>query len=99
MSGPNKTFARDQEISWRVIEDEAVLVDRDEGEMLRLNPIATEIWQAIDGKRNLTEIADYICKRFDVKPRKAQKDVRRFVQQLLRREMVKEIAEEGTEAS
>ncbi len=45
------------------------------------------------------EIADHLCERFDVKPKRAQKDVRRFLQRLLRREMVQEIAAEEIAAS
>jgi len=68
-------------------------VDRDEGELLRLNPIATEIWQAIDGQRSQTEIVDHICQTFEVERKTAQRDVGRFLKKLLRREMLKEASE------
>ncbi len=91
----DKRFAKDARISWRIIEDEAVLVDQDEGEVIRLNPIATEIWQAIDGKRTIDEIIDHIYQTFEVDRKRAQKDALRFLKQLARREMVEELPGDG----
>ena len=86
----DKSLARSERFAWRVIEDEAVLVDRDEAGVLRLNPIATEIWQALDGTRTVEEVIDHIHQCFDVDRRTAEKDVLRFVKELVTREMVEE---------
>ena len=99
MASLDKRFATDERISWRVIEGEAVLVDRDEAELLRLNPIATEIWQAVDGRRTTNEIIDHIYQTFEVPRKRAQKDVLRFLRQLVRREMVEETSRDGREPS
>lgn len=99
MASLDKCFARDARISWQTIEDEGVLIDRDEREVLRLNPIATEIWQAIDGKRTTNEIIDHIYQTFEVPRKRAQKDVLRFLRQLVRREMVEETSRDGREPS
>lgn len=99
MPGLDKPLAREERIRWRVIEDQAILVDRDEGKLMRLNPIATEIWQAIDGERTLTELVDHICQTFEVDRKRAQKDVTRFLKKLLRREMLKEAARQGGDLS
>jgi len=87
----DKRLARSERFAWRVIEDEAVLVDQDEEEVLRLNPIATEIWQALDGSRTVTAIIDQIHQCFDVDRTTAEHDVLRFVKELVRREMVEEV--------
>ena len=87
----DKRLARSERFAWRVIEDEAVLVDRDEEEVLRLNLIATEIWQALDGSRSIAEIIDQIHQSFDVDRRTAENDVVRFVKELVKREMVEEV--------
>src|SRR5712691_1086844 len=86
----DKRLARSERFAWRVIEDEAVLVDRDEEEVLRLNLIATEIWQALDGSRSIAEIIDQIHQRFDVDRKTAENDVLQFVKELVKREMVEE---------
>jgi coenzyme PQQ biosynthesis protein PqqD len=87
----DKRLVRTERFAWRVIEDEAVLIDRDEEEVLRLNSIATEIWQALDGSRSIEEIINQIHHGFDVNRKTAENDVLRFVKELLKREMVDEV--------
>lgn len=96
MPNLDKRVARDERIAWQIIEDEAVLVDREEREVLRLNPIGTEIWKSIDGTRTLTEIIDHVYQTFDVDRKRAQKDVTRFVNKLVRRELVEKPSVEAT---
>ncbi len=93
----DKRLARSERFAWRVIEDEAVLVDRDEEGVLRLNPIATEIWRALDGSRCIAEIIDQIHQSFDVDRKTAEKDVLRFVNELFNREMVEELQAAASE--
>lgn len=95
MASLDKRFARDERISWRVIENEAVLVDPDEGEVLRFNPIGTEIWQDLDGTRTVDEIIDHIHRVFEVNRKRAQRDVLRFLNKLVRRELVEETSGNG----
>ena len=87
----DKRLAKSERFAWRVIEDEAVLLDRDEAEVLRLNAIGTEIWQALDGARSIAEIINQIHQSFDVDRKTAEKDVLRFMKELVNREMVEEI--------
>jgi len=93
----DKRLARSERFAWRVIEDEAVLVDRDDEEVLRLNLIGTEIWQALDGSRSIAEIIDQIHQSFDVDRKTAEKDVLRFVKELVNREMVEEVPTAASE--
>jgi hypothetical protein len=81
-------LAKNEKIPWRLIEEEALLLDLEEGEILRLNPVGAEIWNAIDGTRTVTEIVAHICHTFEVSHRTASKDVHRFLKQLLRHELV-----------
>ncbi|MFQ5904633.1 MAG: PqqD family protein [Candidatus Binatia bacterium] len=83
--------AKCAEISWQPIEGEVVLIDRDEGELIRLNELGAEIWQATDGQRTVEEIIDHVYNTFEVKRRRAQKDVIRFLKQLYRRELINEL--------
>ena len=94
----DKRFCRNERIAWRLIEDEAVLLDRDEGELLRLNPVGTEIWQGLDGRRTVGELVELIREAFEVDRTRAEKDVLRFLSQLARREMVEEPRGDGAGA-
>jgi len=97
MASSDKRYIRDPRISWRLIEGEAVLIDRDEGEVLRLNPVGTEIWQGLDGGRTVNELIDGVEQTFEVERKWAQRDVLNFIRQLVRRELVTET--DGREAS
>ena len=83
-------LSKNGRIPWRIIEDEAVLLDLEEGEVVRLNAVGAEIWNAIDGKRTLDEIVAHICCTFEVSQRMAGRNVHRFIKQLLRQELIQE---------
>ena len=79
---------RTEEVRWRLVEGEVVLIDTDEGELVRFNEIGSQIWQAIDGRSTVAQIVDHICESFDVGRRRARKDVTRFLRQLQRQELI-----------
>ncbi len=83
-------LVKNEKIPWRIIEKDAILIDLEEGEVIRLNPVAAEIWNAIDGTRTMDDIVAHICRTFEVSERKARRDVHRFAKQLLRQELIQE---------
>ena len=92
-------LAKNEKIPWRLIEEEAVLLDLDEGEVLRLNPVGAEIWNAIDGTRTVAEIVAHICRTFEVSHRTARRDAQQFLKQLLRHELVEELPSVSMESA
>jgi len=92
-------LAKSEKIPWRLIEEEAILIDLEEGEVLRLNPVGAEIWNAIDGTRTVAEIVAHIGRTFDVNQWTARWDVHRFLEQLLRHELVTERLSVSTESA
>jgi rRNA processing protein Krr1/Pno1 len=73
---------KNERVPWRIIEDEAILVKVDSGEVIHLNEVAAEIWRIIDGKRKISEIVDHIQKDFDVDREQAEKDTLEFIKSL-----------------
>lgn len=73
----------------QVIEGEAVLVWPERGEVKVLNPVGARIWQLIDGRRTLGDIAAVICAEYAVEPAQAQADVLEFAAELERKGVVK----------
>lgn len=92
-------LAKNEKIAWRLIEEEAILLDLEEGEVLRLNPVGAEIWNAIDGSRTVEEIVAHMCHTFEVSHRTARRDVHRFLKRLLRHELVEERLSVSTESA
>ncbi len=78
--------------AWRIIEGEAVILSMETKVLRGLNPVGSRVWELIDGRRSLEEIAGLIVEEFDVTPEAAAQDVRGFVQELLARGLVTTLA-------
>lgn len=70
------------------VEEEVVLLDAEEGEVIRFNPVAAEIWEAADGQRTAGQIAEHVALCFDIDPKKARKDVSKFLKKLFQQEIL-----------
>ena len=71
-----------------MIEREAILVDVGKGEVIHLNEVAAEIWDAIDGKKTINDIIKHICNIFSIDEKTAEKDVLEFIQKLLEKKLI-----------
>ena len=80
---------RRRDVSWRMIEGEAVLVDADEGELIRLSESGAEIWKLIDGHMTVKDIIERINENFEADRRIIERDVRDFLRRLIRMEIIK----------
>jgi len=80
-------FEKNPDLPWKLIENEAILIHLEEGELLRLNEVGAEIWKALDG-RPLSEMVAHIQETFAVSRGKAEKDTLSFVKQLLQEELI-----------
>lgn len=88
MLSMNACLSKNKKLPWRIIEDEAILVDVDEGEVVHLNPVGAEIWNVLDGKKTVSEIINYIYNTFEVKKEIAKKDTLEFLEKLLKKKIV-----------
>lgn len=90
---PEARLTKNPDIQWKMIEEEAVLVDQDELQILHLNEVATEVWNLIDGKRTVNEIITQMLNVFEVKRKTAEKDILDFLQKLIKIEAITDIKE------
>ena len=72
----------------RTYDGEAFIVVPGLGEYNILNPIGSRIWELIDGTRGITEIAKVISEEYDVTLEEAEADIRSFVEDLRKHQMV-----------
>lgn len=77
----------------RIVDDEAVLVLPDRGEVKVLNEIGARIWTLADGTRTVRDIAAAICAEYDVDATRAEADTLAFVGELAERGIVSLVAE------
>ena len=77
----NDYLRRRSDVNIRVVDGEAVVLDRPEGLIHQLNQTATYIWERCDGKYTVAEIAAQLAQTFDVAPESAVQDVAKVVKQ------------------
>lgn len=87
---------RSDNLVWRVIEGEVVILTTDGREIHTLNKVGSAIWELADGTRNIKEIISLICERFDVSFEVALADVLEFVKKLADKKIL-QITEAGAE--
>ena len=80
---PETYIARSSAIAARMLAGEMMVMNLRNSTFYALNPAATVIWQAADGRTPLREIVEErICREFDITPEQAQKDAAEFVADL-----------------
>jgi coenzyme PQQ biosynthesis protein PqqD len=83
MVGMDDKVRRNQRMPWRIIEDEAILVNIDNEMVIHLNQVAAEIWSTMDGKKTVREIVDAVHGMFKADRPTIEKDVVKFIDELL----------------
>ena len=72
----NSLVSRGDDIIWRQIEGETVVITPDGLSLHVLNKTAALIWELCDGTKGPDEIATILCERFDVSPEEVSADVK-----------------------
>ncbi|GAB4405425.1 MAG: hypothetical protein OHK0052_27410 [Anaerolineales bacterium] len=66
----------------RILPNEAVLVLPLQGKVEVLNAVGARIWQLLDGKRSLREVAAIVSNEYDVSAAQAEQDTEEFLRRL-----------------
>lgn len=74
---------RDRDIAWRVVEEEALIVNPKDSLIYPLNKVATRIWELADGGKTVAEIIHEIKNEFDGIPQTIEHDVTDFIGNLI----------------
>ena len=69
-------------IAYRVVDGEAVILNLKNNELNILNPVATFIWEHLNGHTQLEEIVNELSEEFDVDYKTAEKDCMDFISQV-----------------
>lgn len=78
-----KYIAKSTAIAARIMGGEMMIMSAVDSTFFTLNPVATVIWQAADGRTPLSEIvATRVCQEFDVARETAERDAEQFVSDL-----------------
>ena len=88
MKVQQKRYKKNPDIVSRKIADEVILVPI-KRKVIELNAmyllrddVSVRMWELIDGKRQIREIKEIICKEFEVAPQQAERDIITFLKRL-----------------
>lgn len=92
---PDTRVKRGESVEWSLVEKKAVLVNIEDGVVLKLDDVGTAVWLAIDGKKTMSEIARIICELYEVDERTVRGDLMRLIRNLRSSEAVEYVNEGG----
>jgi len=95
MISPDSRFQHNPDVAWRLVQEEALLVDPHTGRIFPLNPVAARIWTLVDGLRRVSQIVDILVDEFDAPPEAVRDDACAFIEKLLEANLVIPAAGQG----
>lgn len=91
-----RVYRKREEIVSRAIAGETILVPvkgkvADMRYIFSLNSVAACLWGLIDGKRSIEILLQEIVGRFDVSRTEAEADIREFIEQLMKADLIEAV--------
>jgi hypothetical protein len=75
--------SRGERLAARKVAGEMVVLAADDSSLFVLNEVGTSIWEAADGRRSIDDLADGVCRDYDIDRETARRDVETFVEALV----------------
>ena len=73
-------FAKAGKLAFRKVAGEVVIMRADDSSLYVLNPVASAVWEAADGRTSLdTVVREVICRDFEVDAETARRDAAELV--------------------
>lgn len=79
---------RREDVIWRRMGDESVLLSVKSENYYSLDEVGTRIWELLDGQSTAREIAIKISEEYDVLPEEAEADIAALIQELRQQELL-----------
>ncbi len=70
------------DVSVRIVDNETIVLDRQQGLIHQFNSTASYIWERCDGQSTIANIAQQFMKEFSISFDTAETDIRRVIEQL-----------------
>jgi hypothetical protein len=83
MDLPGRRYAHHPDVAWRLVQDEALLVDPHTGSIFPLNPVAARLWVLLGEGGAFSEIVQQLFQEFDAPQETIQADVSTFIAKAL----------------
>ena len=76
------------DVLFRIIGDEAVLVNLNTEMYLGLNPVGTRMWNALSGAASIQAAYDELLREYEVEPAQLRADLEEFIDQLRNHQLI-----------
>ena len=83
-----QVVAKSPEAVSRIIGHEAVIILPATGEIKVLNEVGARLWEILDDRRTIAELAAQICDEYAVTYEQAQDDALDFIQRMVERKLL-----------
>lgn len=83
-----RRYRHAEHISWRRVEEEAVLLNLNTSAYFSVNGVGARIWEKLGAGACPDEIQSEICREFSVEPAEAQRHVQDFIHDLCAKELL-----------
>ena len=83
-------FIRNNDVSWKILEDKCILLHLISGNYYTLNKVGRFLWESLDGKNTLGDICNKIVEHYHIDSKTVRNDITEIVQDLLKEGLVEE---------
>jgi len=81
-------ITKTDDIIWRVVDDEALILNTSNGYYFSMNGTATEAWCLLTEGKSIDEVARVIAERYEIDLTSAKADVEALLQELKKEQIV-----------
>ena len=92
MLGPDIRLQRSPELIAAPLGDELAMMDPDNGTYFLLDEVAAVVWEQLSEPTDVRDVCAALQARFDVSPDQCEQDVLPFLQHLLDKGLVRDVA-------
>ena len=79
---------KNEEIVWRNLEGEAVLLNPHTGKYFGMNSVGCSFWEKIDGQNTVDEIIDHLLEKYEVTRSVLEKDLYELIDAMLKNNII-----------
>lgn len=82
------SFMRNNDVSWKKLEEKCILLHLISGNYYTLNKIGRFLWESLDGVKKLEEICEEIVAHYHIDQETVQKDISEIIQDLYKEGLI-----------
>ncbi len=83
---------RVEHVAWSNIDDEAILLNLENGFYYTLNEVGCDAWQLLDGKRTLGELGLELCQLYDAEQQQIEQDLCSIFQEMQQEALIRTVS-------